>query len=168
MRLSLGQPYAKSVQNYLNLNKKIYPYFFAVIFASLDLITKYFIRVNNIQEQVIIDNFLTIDLTFNTGIAFGLFSEYTSITYVFSIFVFTWLIFQFKEVENGTVEFYSLTLILAGAIGNLGERGWNLIFNSNGKVTDFVELLFIPSFNLADTYISIGIVLLLYSEIKNK
>ena len=162
------QPYAKSVQNYLNLNKKIYPYFFAVIFASLDLITKYFIRVNNIQEQVIIDNFLTIDLTFNTGIAFGLFSEYTSITYVFSIFVFTWLIFQFKEVENGTVEFYSLTLILAGAIGNLGERGWNLIFNSNGKVTDFVELLFIPSFNLADTYISIGIVLLLYSEIRNK
>ena len=162
------QLYAKSVQNYLNLNKKIYPYFFAVIFASLDLITKYFIRVNNIQEQVIIDNFLTIDLTFNTGIAFGLFSEYTSITYVFSIFVFTWLIFQFKEVENGTVEFYSLTLILAGALGNLGERGWNLIFNSNGKVTDFVELLFIPSFNLADTYISIGIVLLLYSEIKNK
>ena len=162
------QPYAKSVQNYLNLNKKIYPYFFAVIFASLDLITKYFIRVNNIQEQVIIDNFLTIDLTFNTGIAFGLFSEYTSITYVFSRFVFAWLIFQFKEVENGTVEFYSLTLILAGAIGNLGERGWNLIFNSNGKVTDFVELLFIPSFNLADTYISIGIVLLLYSEIKNK
>ena len=162
------QPCVKSVQNYLNLNKKIYPYFFAVIFASLDLITKYFIRVNNIQEQVIIDNFLTIDLTFNTGIAFGLFSEYTSITYVFSIFVFTWLIFQFKEVENGTVEFYSLTLILAGAIGNLGERGWNLIFNSNGKVTDFVELLFIPSFNLADTYISIGIDLLLYSEIKNK
>ena len=162
------QPYAKSVQNYLNLNKKIYPYFFAIIFSSFDLITKYFIRVNNIQEQVIIDNFLTIDLTFNTGIAFGLFSEYTSITYVFSILVFTWLIFQFKEVDNGTVEFYSLTLILAGAIGNLGERGWNLIFNSNGKVTDFVELLFIPSFNLADTYISIGIVLLLYSEIKNK
>ena len=79
-----------------------------------------------------------------------------------------WLIFQFREVKNGTVEFYSLTLILAGAIGNLGERGWNLVFNDNGKVTDFVELLFIPSFNLADTYISFGIVLLLYSEIKNK
>ena len=53
-------------------------------------------------------------------------------------------------------------------MGNLGERGWNLVFNDNGKVTDFVELLFIPSFNLADTYISFGIVLLLYSEIKNK
>ena len=162
------QRYVKSVQNYLNLSSKLYPYFFALVFASLDLITKYFIRANNIQEYVIVDNFLTIDLTFNTGIAFGLFSEYTLITYVFSIFVFTWLIFQFRETKNGTIEFYSLTLILAGAIGNLGERGWNLIFNGNGKVTDFVELMFIPSFNLADTYISIGIVLLLYSEIKNK
>jgi lipoprotein signal peptidase len=59
-------------------------------------------------------------------------------------------------------------LILGGAIGNLGERGWNLIFNNNGKVTDFVELLFIPSFNLADTYITFGICFLLISEIKNK
>lgn len=162
------QRYAKSAQNYLNLSNKLYPYIFALVFASFDFITKYFIRTNNIQEHVIIDNFLAFDLTFNTGIAFGLFSEYTLVTYVFSIFVFTWLIFQFREAKNGTIEFYSLTLILAGAIGNLGERGWNLIFNGNGKVTDFVELMFIPSFNLADTYISIGIVLLLYSEIKNK
>ena len=162
------QRYAKSAQNYLNLSSKLYPYLFSVVFASFDYITKYFIRTNNIQEYVIIDNFLTFDLTFNTGIAFGLFSEYTLVTYVFSIFVFTWLIFQFKEVKNGTIESYSLTLILAGAIGNLGERGWNLIFNGHGKVTDFVELMFIPSFNLADTYISIGIILLIYSEIKNK
>ena len=162
------QRYVKSVQNYLNLSSKLYPYFFALVFASLDLITKYFIRANNIQEYVIVDNFLTIDLTFNTGIAFGLFSEYTLITYVFSIFVFTWLILQFRGVRKGTLEFYSLILILAGAMGNLGERGWNLIFNDNGKVTDFIELMFIPSFNLADTFISFGIVLLLYSEIKNK
>ena len=156
------------MQNYLNLNKLYKPLVISIFLALLDNYVKFYVRLNNIQETVIIENFLTIDLTYNTGIAFGLFSEYTLITYVFSKFVFTWLIFQFKEVENGTVEFYSLTLILAGAIGNLGERGWNLIFNSNGKVTDFVELLFIPSFNLADTYISIGIVLLLYSEIKNK
>ncbi len=61
---------------------------------------------------------------------------------------------------------FSLVLILSGAVGNLGERGWNLISGNDGKVTDFVELLFIPSFNLADSYISVGIVLLLYSEIK--
>ena len=152
----------------MNLKKFLRPYFYASVIAALDLYIKHLIRANNIQESVIIDNFLTIDLTYNTGIAFGLFSEYTLVTYFFSVIVFSWLIFQFRNVKQNTLEFYSLILILGGAIGNLGERGWNLIFNNNGKVTDFVELLFIPSFNLADTYITFGICLLLFSEIKNK
>ena len=152
----------------MNLKKFLRPYFYASVIASLDLYIKHLIRANNIQESVIIDNFLTIDLTYNTGIAFGLFSEYTLVTYFFSVIVFSWLIFQFRNVKQNTLEFYSLILILGGAIGNLGERGWNLIFNNNGKVTDFVELLFIPSFNLADTYITFGICFLLFSEIKNK
>ena len=152
----------------MNLKKFILPYFYASVIAALDLYIKYLIRTYNIQENVIIENFLTIDLTYNTGIAFGLFSEYTLVTYFFSVIVFSWLIFQFRNVKQNTIEFYSLILILGGAIGNLGERGWNLIFNNNGKVTDFVELLFIPSFNLADTYITFGICFLLISEIKNK
>ena len=152
----------------MNLKILFRPYIYASIIAALDLYIKYIIRTNNIQENIIIDNFLTIDLTYNTGIAFGLFSEYTLVTYFFSIIVFSWLIFQFRNVKQNTLEFYSLILILGGAIGNLGERGWNLIFNNNGKVTDFVELLFIPSFNLADTYITFGICFLLISEIKNK
>ena len=152
----------------MNLKKFILPYFYASVIAALDLYIKYLIRTYNIQENVIIENFLTIDLTYNTGIAFGLFSEYTLVTYFFSVIVFSWLIFQFRNVKQNTIEFYSLILILGGAIGNLGERGWNLIFNNNGKVTDFVELLFIPSFNLADTYITFGICFLLFSEIKNK
>jgi signal peptidase II len=152
----------------LNLKKFLLPYFYASVIAALDLYIKYLIRTYNIQEKVIIENFLTIDLTYNTGIAFGLFSEYTLVTYFFSVIVFSWLIFQFRNVKQNTIEFYSLILILGGAIGNLGERGWNLIFNNNGKVTDFVELLFIPSFNLADTYITFGICFLLISEIKNK
>ena len=152
----------------MNLKKFLRPYFYASVIAALDLYIKHIIRANNIQESVIIDNFLTIDLTYNTGIAFGLFSEYTLVTYFFSVIVFSWLIFQFRNVKQNTLEFYSLILILGGAIGNLGERGWNLIFNNNGKVTDFVELLFIPSFNLADTYITFGICFLLFSEIKNK
>ena len=152
----------------MNLKEFLRPYFYASVIAALDLYIKHLIRANNIQESVIIDNFLTIDLTYNTGIAFGLFSEYTLVTYFFSVIVFSWLIFQFRNVKQNTLEFYSLILILGGAIGNLGERGWNLIFNNNGKVTDFVELLFIPSFNLADTYITFGICFLLFSEIKNK
>ena len=150
----------------MNLNNKILPFIITAFLASLDLFTKYLIRENNVQEYEVIEGILTIDLTYNTGIAFGLLSEYTVFTYVLSIFVFIWLVIQIKDIEEQNFEMFSLVLILSGAVGNLGERGWNLISGNDGKVTDFVELLFIPSFNLADSYISVGIVLLLYSEIK--
>ncbi len=154
------------MQKHLKLKNKYIPFFFTVILALLDFLTKFLIRDNNIQELVVFEGILTIDLTYNTGIAFGLFSDYTIFTYILSLCVFIWLIFQIKDIDEQSMELYSLILILSGAVGNLGERGWNLITNNEGKVTDFVELLFIPSFNLADTYISIGIVLLLFSEIK--
>ncbi len=150
----------------MKLNKLFLPYIYTILLATLDLFTKYIIRENNIQEFVVIEDILTIDLTYNTGIAFGLLSEYTIFTYILSIFVFIWLVVQIREIKEQNLEKISLILILSGAIGNLGERGWNLIIDNDGKVTDFVELLFIPSFNLADTYISIGIVLLIFSEIK--
>jgi len=150
----------------LNLKNKFLPYIITALLASLDLFTKFLIRENNIQENVVVEGILTIDLTYNTGIAFGLLSDYTIFTYLLSIFVFIWLVIQIKDIKETNLELFSLILILSGALGNLGERGWNLITGNDGKVTDFVELLFIPSFNLADTFISIGIVLLLYSEIK--
>ena len=160
------QPCAKSVRKHLNLKNKFLPYIITALLASLDLFTKFLIRENNIQENVILEGILTIDLTYNTGIAFGLLSDYTIFTYILSIIVFIWLVIQIKDIKETNLELFSLVLILSGALGNLGERGWNLITGNDGKVTDFVELLFIPSFNLADTFISIGIVLLLYSEIK--
>ena len=149
--------------------KKLYkPVVLSLLLALIDNYIKYFVRLNNIQETVVIENILTIDLTYNTGIAFGLLSDKTNITYVLSLIVLIWLLTQFKNVEKDSLEFYSLILILGGAIGNLGERGYNLITLNDGKVTDFIELLIIPSFNFADSYITIGICLLILSELKNK
>ena len=140
----------------------------SLLLALIDNYIKYFVRLKNIQESEIIENILTIDLTYNTGIAFGLLSDKTKITYVLSLIVLIWLLTQFNNVEKDSLEFYSLILILGGAIGNLGERGYNLITLNDGKVTDFIELLIIPSFNFADSYITIGICLLILSELKNK
>ena len=154
------------MRKHLNLKNKFLPYIITALLASLDLFTKFLIRENNIQENVVVEGILTIDLTYNTGIAFGLLRDYTIFTYILSIIVFIWLVIQIKDIKETNLELFSLVLILSGAIGNLGERGWNLITGNDGKVTDFVELLFIPSFNLADSFISVGIVLLLYSEIK--
>jgi signal peptidase II len=152
----------------LILNKIYKPLVISLFLALIDNYIKYFIRLNNIQETVVIENFLTIDLTYNTGIAFGLLSDKTNITFVISLVVLLWLIAQFNKVQNNSMEFYSLILILGGAIGNLGERAYNIITSNNGKVTDFIELLFIPSFNFADSFITIGICMLIISELKNK
>ena len=151
----------------MKLKNKFLALIITLFLSFLDLFTKFLVRENNIQENVIFEGILTIDLTYNTGIAFGLLSDYTIFTYVLSILVFGWLVIQIKDIDEQNLELFSLVLILSGAVGNLGERGWNLITGNDGKVTDFIELLFIPSFNLADSFISIGIVLLLYSEIKN-
>jgi len=156
------------VQRYLTLKKLYKPLVISIFLALFDNYIKYFVRVNNIQETVIIENFLTIDLTYNTGIAFGLLSDKTNITFFVSLLVLIWLLTQFNNVDNNSMEFYSLILILGGAIGNLGERAYNIITSNDGKVTDFIELLFIPSFNFADSYITIGICFLIISEMKNK
>ena len=156
------------MQRYLTLKKFYKPLVISIFLALIDNYIKFFVRLNNIQETVIIENFLTIDLTYNTGIAFGLLSDKTNITFFVSLVVLVWLITQFNNVDNNSMEFYSLVLILGGAIGNLGERAYNIITLNDGKVTDFIELLFIPSFNFADSYITIGICLLIISELKNK
>ena len=150
------------------LKKYLLPTVTVISLALIDNLTKYYVRVENIQALVIIENFLTIDLTYNTGIAFGFLSDYTNTTYTVSLLVLIWLVFQIKDSQGSSIELYSFTLILGGAVGNLSERGWNLITDNGGKVTDFIELLFIPSFNFADSLISIGISLLLFSEFKNR
>ena len=152
----------------MNLKSITKPILISFVLALFDNYIKYLVRLNNIQENEFIKNILTIDLTYNTGIAFGLLSDKTTITFIISLGVLFWLISQFNKVQNGSLEYYSLILILGGAFGNLGERGYNLIFSNNGRVTDFIELLFIPSFNLADSFISIGIFLLIMTEFQNK
>ena len=74
--------------HYLTLKKVFKPLTLSLFLALIDNYIKYFVRLNNIQEAVIIENILVIDLTFNTGIAFGLFSDKTNITFFISLIVF--------------------------------------------------------------------------------
>ena len=77
--------------------------------------------------------------------------------------------FMFYFSIRITPEAFPLALLLSSLMtfGNLGERFINLLNGNDGKVTDFIELLFIPSFNFADSFITIGIILLIISELKN-
>ena len=106
----------------MNLKQYSKPIFISFVLALFDNYIKYLIRFNNIQENEIIKNILTIDLTYNTGIAFGLLSDKTKITFIISLGVLIWLILQFNKVHNGSMEYYSLILILGGAFGKFRRK----------------------------------------------
>ena len=134
----------------------------------LDRISKIYIlnffQKNQIQELVI-SKFFNISLIWNEGIAFGLLNFdnniiYNVITFIIILISVIILFYAFKT-KNFTGLFYAI--IFGGALGNLYDR---VYFNA---VPDFIDLhinnfhWFI--FNIADIFISIGVLGLIFSEI---
>lgn len=94
----------------------------------------------------------------NTGIAFGLFSDRTSgVILVTSIAVVAMVAFFARSGRRHPLLPVSLGLVLGGSVSNLVDR------LRLGYVTDFLDLDYWPAFNLADTFIVVGVALLFVS-----
>jgi signal peptidase II len=82
--------------------------------------------------------------------------------FFYLVWVVIFLILVYCLAKSKTeIEKISLTVILSGAASNLFDR------LTHGCVSDFIDLKFWPVFNLADICITIGIIMLAYSMIKN-
>jgi signal peptidase II len=91
----------------------------------------------------------------NSGIAFGLFGSRTSLVIgVTAIAVAAMLLFFARSGRRHPVLPVALGLVLGGSIANLVDRV------RLGHVTDFLDLVAWPAFNLADTFIVIGVAIL--------
>lgn len=113
---------------------------------ALDQLSKYFVR-----------RFFS--YTTNTGIAFGLLQGY-SLFITLIVFAALFFLFYYRKTYP-----FSFGLLFGGAMGNLIDR---LVL---GAVTDFIDVGFWPSFNLADSANTIGMTLLaiqLFREEKSK
>ena len=135
---------------------------FTLIFIVIDICSKLAVsKYLNVNESFkIIDNFINITHVRNTGVAWSLFTDQTSLVLVVSAIVIIGIILYIKKNKpTNNVEKLSYSLILGGAIGNLVER---LVHN---YVTDFIDINIFnynyPIFNLADTFIVIGVILLI-------
>ena len=83
------------------------PFIISITLGIVDNILKAFIRFNDYNNLVLIDNILEIDLNYNTGIAFGILKDRAEFTFVLSFIVLLWLIFQFKNnFTNAKIAFY--------------------------------------------------------------
>jgi signal peptidase II len=106
-------------------------------------------------EAVHIAGPLSIHHVRNSGIAFGLFSDATSIVIVLTALAVTWMLAFFaRSGQRHPVLPVALGFVLGGSTSNLLDRV------RLGHVTDFLDIRYWPAFNLADTFIVVGVAIL--------
>jgi signal peptidase II len=136
------------------------------IILSLDQLTK-FLAAKNLtlnQSLSLIKGVFHLTLVHNRGAAFGILKNQLPLFIFTAIFAAFLIFLNLKNTGYKKPSLYTLalSLILAGAIGNLIDR---LCF---GYVIDFLDFRIWPVFNIADSSITVGAVLLGYSILKSK
>jgi signal peptidase II len=92
----------------------------------------------------------------NSGIAFGLFSNATAVVIVVTAIAIGWMLAYFaRSGARHPVLPVALGLVIGGSVSNLADRV------RLGYVTDFLDFRYWPAFNLADSFIVIGVGILL-------
>lgn len=95
----------------------------------------------------------------NTGAAFGVFQEGGAIFTILAIAVAIMIIYYFPRIPRRDWALrLAMGLQLGGALGNLIDR-----LQHNYAVTDFISIGNFPVFNIADTSITLGVIVLLLS-----
>jgi signal peptidase II len=127
----------------------------AAIFA--DQLTKHVVtKTLAIDESVHVVGPLSIHHVQNSGIAFGLFSSATAVVTVVTGIAIVWmLVFFARSGSRHPVLPAALGLLIGGSLSNLVDRV------RLHHVTDFIDLKWWPAFNLADSFIVVGVAILL-------
>ncbi len=150
------------------LKKNLWNILFVLVIFAADRISKIAIISSTQSQQkqeIIVNSFLNLNLIWNDGIAFGLFSFEQEFYYnlltaliVLITIIILWMIVKTKRLEK-----VCFMMIFGGSLGNIFDR---LYYRS---VPDFIDIhvnnfhWFI--FNVADIFISLGVIILIYLEI---
>ena len=150
-------------------SKKIILYFVTVFFIFLaDRISKLYILSileNFGNVNININSYINFVLVWNSGIAFGLLSfdqsEIYNLITIFIIFINLLIVYFIIKLKD--IRAYFFLIVLGGSLGNLFDR----IYYS--AVLDFIDISFKNFhwfiFNVADIFISIGIICLIFAEL---
>lgn len=160
-------------QEVLNIKMKIVYRVIAAILLVLavDGLTKVWAEQSLVLYQPVslIGQFFRLTLGYNTGVAFGLFANGgvwpLVVTGLIIAFLLIWLLNALRRGELPRLAAWPVGLILGGAIANFVDR------LPDGRVTDFLDLglsaVRWPTFNLADSFIMVGVTLLLWITFRN-
>ena len=155
----------KEIKNKILKKENFYFLLIISVIFFLDRYSKIIVMKDFSEKSVYINNFLNFDLVWNTGIGFGLFSSNSSIVYnsisaIIALVIIGLLIFAFKADKFDKIIF---ALIIGGAVGNFYDR---VLLNA---VPDFIDVHFKEfhwfTFNLADIFITIGIICFIIKDL---
>ena len=151
--------------------KKVFIYFGIILFIFLaDRISKLYI-LSVLEDlgfvDININSYINLILVWNSGIGFGLLSfDQSSIYNVITILIiFVNLLIVYLIIKSKDKTAYFFLIILGGSLGNLFDR----IYYS--AVPDFIDISYKGYhwfvFNVADIFISLGIICLIFAELLN-
>ncbi len=134
-----------------------------LIIVAADQISKTWIRTNLLVGQSLFDiGFFQINHVQNTGAAFGLFPNHSSVLTIvafvgiIAILLCAFLSRRYLPFLDNILGMSTLGLVLGGTVGNLIDR---LLL---GHVTDFINFKVWPTFNVADSAVTVGIIIFAY------
>ncbi len=144
----------------------------SALVVVFDQITKYIANTSmSLYQTIEVMPYFNFTLAYNYGAAFSFLADaggwqrwfFTGLAVIFSVVIFVWIT---RLKSSAKLVAISLSLILGGAIGNLIDR---LIF---GYVIDFLDVYYQsyhwPAFNIADSAICVGAVLLILDSFRKK
>jgi signal peptidase II len=159
----------ESIKNKLK-NNYIFVIIILLMFAmdrfSKEYVIDFFLSYK--EQSYYLYPFLNLTLIWNTGMAFGLFESESNTYHFISALIFVVIVFLIIWLFKSKIfiEKIALSVVIGGALGNLFDR---IKFNA---VPDFIDLHYRDFhwfvFNVSDIVITIGIILLLLSDILKK
>tara|TARA_Y100000591_G_C21735279_1_gene646290 strand:+ start:81 stop:572 length:492 start_codon:yes stop_codon:yes gene_type:complete len=148
----------KEIKNKIATKNNLYCLFVILIIFFLDRYTKLFV-LNNFNENIyFLNDYINLDLVWNTGIGFGLLSSNSNLIYnLTSLLIVIVIIFLiYFLIGSDKYEKIIYSIIIGGALGNFYDR---MLFKA---VPDFIDLHYKNfhwfTFNLADIFITCGII----------
>ena len=158
----------KRIKKDFLLKENIYFLILILIIFTFDRYTK-LIVINNLSEQnYFVNEYINFDLIWNSGVGFGLLDTQSTLFYNFvtTLIGLIILILIYIMINSKNLDKLIYSTIIGGAIGNFYDR---ITFKA---VPDFIDLHYNNFhwfvFNLADVFITIGILTLVISEIFKK
>jgi signal peptidase II len=135
----------------------------AACLALIDQLSKNLIEQRLENTVNVLGDFIKLEYSQNTGIAFGIPIPEKILLVIIVIMIAVIIYFADKELNlKNKISQISMALILGGAVGNLIDRF------TRGYVVDFIAIGGWPNFNLADSFICIAVLLVIvfYDKIK--